>query len=93
MNCEKLKTMVSNGARVIDVRTPNEHNASRITGSVNIPLDTLANQLPILKKDSKLLLYCRSGARSGAAAVFLSEHGYDAINIGGIFPFVGCLEN
>jgi len=92
MNCEKLKAMVNSGAHVIDVRTPNEHTASRITGSVNIPLAALPNQLLTLKKDSKLLLYCRSGARSGAAASYLSERGYDAINIGGISPFIGCLE-
>ena len=93
MNCEKLKNMMDNGAQLIDVRTPHEYKAARVEGSVNIPLEAMANIMTLFEKDTKLLLYCRSGARSGAAAEFLSERGYDATNVGGIFPFVGCLEN
>jgi len=93
MNCETLKIMIDSGAQLIDVRTPREYGAVRVAGAVNIPLEALTNIMTMFEKDTKLLLYCRSGARSGAAANFLLERGYDVTNIGGIFPFVGCLEN
>lgn len=36
-----------------------------------------------LPKDKKVLLYCRSGQRSGRVAEFLKDEGFDALNAGG----------
>ena len=81
-----------NGARLVDVRTPEEYAQGHIYGSVNVPLDTLPGGAAILGKSDKIYVYCRSGARSGRAAAILGRNGYtDVTNIGGIMDYRGQL--
>lgn len=81
-----------NGARLVDVRTPEEYAEGHISGSVNVPLDTLPGGARMLEKNEKIYVYCRSGARSGRAAAILGRNGYtDVTNIGGIMDYRGQL--
>ncbi len=81
-----------NGARLVDVRTPEEYAQGHIYGSVNVPLDTLPGGAAILGKSDKIYVYCRSGARSGRAAAVLRGSGFtDVTNIGGIIDYRGQL--
>jgi len=62
---------------MIDVREPYEHEEFNVGGKL-IPLGSLPtriNELPS-KKDIELVMYCRSGGRSGMAKQFLTENGY-----------------
>ena len=86
--CDRLKQLVKEGWKVVDVRSPAEYNSGRIEGAVNIPMQ----DIQALDDAGKYLLYCRSGARSGAAAQYLSSKGVESMNIGGINQFIGCLE-
>jgi len=62
---------------VLDVRTAAEFAASHVPGAVNIPVQELSARHPELgAKETKLVLYCRSGARSSAAAAELRRLGY-----------------
>ena len=73
-------------AAVIDVRTPDEFAAGHIDGAINIPLDQIQNgsaNLENLQKDSPILLYCRSGRRSGIAQQILEQQGYSKLTNGG----------
>lgn len=73
-------------AAVVDVRTPEEFAAGHIDGAVNIPLDQIQNgsaHLESFKKDSPILLYCRSGRRSGMAKELLEQQGYSKLTNGG----------
>lgn len=67
----------------IDVREPEEFAGGHVAGAVNVPLSTLmdgAAELPF-SKDAKLVLYCRTGNRSGIAAKILHHQGYmNAVN-------------
>lgn len=82
----------ANGARLVDVRTPEEYAQGHINGSVNVPLDTLPGGAAILGKSDKIYVYCRSGARSGRAAAVLRGSGFtDVTNIGGIMDYRGQL--
>lgn len=76
-----LEQMVENGDDIvlIDVRTPEEYNAGHILGAINIPYDTIAELITDVPKDSQIVLYCRSGRRSGIAADVLKEMGYTKI--------------
>jgi phage shock protein E len=79
----KMKELIEQGATVIDVRTPAEFAGGNYKGSTNIPLDRITAELDALKKlKQPLVLVCRSGARSGQAASFLSQNGIDAHNGG-----------
>jgi phage shock protein E len=64
---------------LIDVRTAEEYSTGAIKGSLHIPhQEVLAeiDKISGLGKDTEILLYCRSGRRSGIAAKALLEAGY-----------------
>ena len=65
------------GALLLDVRSPAEFADHSIEGSVNIPIGELESRLSELPDTSRpIVVYCRSGSRSSAAAEILSKHGY-----------------
>ena len=75
------------GIILLDVRTVEENEQSRIPGSMLIPLDELAAKAPELLKDkaSTIFIYCRSGNRSATAAKQLITLEYTNVyDMGGI---------
>jgi phage shock protein E len=81
-----VKQMIENGARIVDVRSPDEFADGAYPGAVNIPLGILGAKLDELgPKDGPIVLYCASGARSAQAARILKQAGFaDAVNAGGL---------
>lgn len=72
---------------VLDVRTPEEFAAGHIENAVNIPVEELLARQDELPADKAmtLLVYCRSGNRSDAAADLLLDLGYSqVIDFGGL---------
>jgi len=63
---------------VLDVRDPSEVYKSMITGSLNIPIDTLDNRWSELPKDKEYLAMCSGGNRARMAYMILKDHGYKA---------------
>jgi len=61
---------------ILDVRTVGEFDEGHIEGAINIPVDELDSRLDELSKDDELLVYCRTGNRSGSAVTILSDAGY-----------------
>jgi rhodanese-related sulfurtransferase len=64
---------------ILDVRTVAEFDDSHIEGAINIPVDELPDRLDELSEDDELLVYCRTGNRSGAAVNILTDAGYTKI--------------
>lgn len=82
------------GAVLLDVRTPQEFAQGHVPGSVNIPLQEL-NRIAAAVPDpaTPLFVYCQSGARSGQAVAALQRAGYTAAkNIGGMSAYTGEVE-
>ena len=78
-----FKSLVREGALIIDVRTDAEYKSGHIKGSRNIPLDSLKGKLAEIKKMQKpIITVCRSGARSGMAKSVLSANGLEVYNGG-----------
>lgn len=78
-----FKALKEKGAIIVDVRTPGEFMAGNISGSLNIPLDSLKAQLPILKKKNlPVIAVCRSGNRSAMAVAQMKQVGLEAYNGG-----------
>lgn len=72
--------LVAEGAALVDVRTPGEYAAGHLDGAVNIPVDQIASRAKeIGAKDRPVVVYCRSGARSAAAASALQQLGFTKI--------------
>ena len=68
--------LASGGPLAVDVRTPREHDEKSVAGSVNIPLNQLAERLGELPADRPLLVYCAGGYRSSIAASLLQRAGF-----------------
>lgn len=69
------------GHRFVDVREPFEWEAGHIAGATHIPLGEIPQRMAVElpDRDEPLVLYCRSGARSGRASAFLAAQGYTNI--------------
>lgn len=69
---------LSNGAVVIDVRSPSEYGLGHLQGTLNIPLGDLSARIDTVCPDKNriILLHCLSGGRSGMAVSTLKSLGY-----------------
>lgn len=75
------RRLVDGGALLVDVRTPQEFTAGHIPGALNIPLDELDDRMgEIGRKNAPVVLYCRSGHRSGQATRLLESAGYTGVH-------------
>lgn len=80
ITAEEVKKRLDDGEELnlVDVREPNEREEFNI-GGVLVPLgDIRAMQVDELEdlKDKEVILYCRSGNRSGQAAMILETMGF-----------------
>jgi rhodanese-related sulfurtransferase len=62
--------------QLIDVRTPGEYASGHLAGAKLIPVQEIDKRLAEIDKHKPVLLYCRTGHRSGNALKILLEHGY-----------------
>ncbi len=71
-------------ASIIDVRTPQEFAHGNYPGAINIPLDRLPQHITEIKDMKKpIVIYCRSGNRSGMATAILQQSGVPEVYNGG----------
>jgi len=79
---------------VMDVREEDEYVSGHIPNAVHIPLGAVLRDMKTDKvqkyKGKKLLVYCKSGGRSGMACKALQDNGFNATNLaGGITAYRG----
>ena len=77
------KLMKENDYIIVDVRTKEEYDSLHVVDSVNMPLDTI-NENVTLDKDKLIFVYCKSGNRSKKASDLLTSYGYRVYDLGGI---------
>jgi phage shock protein E len=76
--------LVKDGAIIVDVRSKGEFDGRHIKGSMNIPVDAIANNLNKIKdKNRAIITCCASGMRSAAAKSVLKSNGYTQVHNGG----------
>src|SRR5271157_3463290 len=76
--------LMANGAIILDVRSNGEFALGHIEGSVNIPVNKLADNLNKLKDKKKpIITCCASGMRSASAKGMLENNGYVNVYNGG----------
>ncbi len=80
----------------VDVREKDEVESGMVEGAVWIPLSGLKDnsasseaELAKLDRSKEILLYCRSGNRSGQAATLLEKRGFKVRNAGGYSGLIG----
>jgi len=76
----EFKEMQDNGEdyQLIDVREPYEFNIANICGEL-IPQAEVPNNLDKISHDKKVIVHCRSGARSGRIVQYLEQQGYENV--------------
>lgn len=78
----QLKKLIEEGAFLVDVRSPSEFSAGHVSGSVNIPLGQVQNQLSEFKGKNHIVVFCQSGMRSSQAKSILEQNGFTNITNG-----------
>lgn len=91
-NNEELKGTVNN-AFLVDVRTPAEFAEGNVPGSINIPLDQVQMQMAQFKNHENIVVFCRSGNRSGQAKAILEQNGFTNVVNGGTWQRVNAVKN
>ena len=83
------------GYLIVDVRRPDEFSESHIAGAINVPNETIEDEMPeaLPDKEQVLLVYCRTGRRSKEASQKLADMGYTNVyEFGGIETWEGDTE-
>jgi rhodanese-related sulfurtransferase len=83
ISVDELSELLATSVRLIDVREPNEYHEAHVPGAVLVPLGTVAERLDAFEGDGPTYVICRSGARSMRACEYVSEHGFEAVNVAG----------
>lgn len=84
----ELSEAVKNGAFLVDVRTPGEFAGGSVPGAVNIPLDQVSSQMSRFKGKKGVVVFCKSGMRSGQAKGILDQNGIPQVINGGTWQNV-----
>lgn len=91
MNTEQI--IKEKQGTVVDVRTPEEFRGGNVVGSINIPLQEIAERIDEIKLlKSPIVLCCASGNRSGQANRYLEMQRIECCN-GGSWLDVNYLQN
>lgn len=84
MSDDITPAQLADDAVLLDVREQNEWDAGHAPTAVHIPLGDLPTRLDDLPSDdSTLAVVCRSGGRSSQAVAWLTQQGFDVVNVDG----------
>ncbi len=84
----QLTEAIKDGVFLVDVRTPAEFSAGSVKGAINIPLNKVPGQLSKFKGKKNIVVFCRSGNRSGQAKSILENNGFQNVINGGTWQNV-----
>jgi rhodanese-related sulfurtransferase len=83
VSAEDGHQMVEDGGFLLDVREADEWDAGHAPEAVWTPMGELQTRVDELPADRRIVVICRSGARSHAVAGALLGIGLDAVNLDG----------
>ena len=80
-NITKIQRIKEDNYVIVDVRTQEEYTSGHVVNAINIPYDEI-DETTDLDKDKTIIVYCRSGNRSGKAFTVLKNLGYEVYDLG-----------
>lgn len=83
VDVNELAEQLRAGARLIDVREPDEYSRGHVPGALSVPLATVPDQLDLFRGDGPTYVICQGGGRSRRACEFVESHGIEAVNVEG----------
>ena len=82
----QVRSLVEEGAYIVDVREPGEFAAGHLKNAVNVPLSQLRERMEEIPRDRPVYLHCRSSQRSYNALMALQNRGWTNLwNISGSY--------
>jgi|TARA_B110000977_G_scaffold32267_1_gene42820 rhodanese-related sulfurtransferase len=83
-NMDKLKSLLSmSDVNLIDVRTLEEFQSGSVANAINIPMSEVTSRVEELKKLEPMVVFCKTGNRSGQVESYLKQQGVQQIANGG----------
>ena len=79
IDVDQLAERLTEGARLIDVREPDEYTAGHVPGAISIPLATVPEHLEAFGGGGPTYVICHSGGRSRRACEFVDAQGLDGV--------------
>lgn len=78
---QQAQALFRQGAPILDVREPHEYAEVHAPGSLLVPLGQLASRANEFRtfENKPIILICRSGQRSSAAAEMLAQQGFKVV--------------
>ena len=85
---------ISDGAKIIDVRTPEEFATGHLPGAINVDVSEpdFIERVASLDETASYVVYCASGNRAGKAIKTMQEHGFENLVNGGGYEDLVALE-
>ena len=82
-----IRSMIKNGALIIDTRSSDEFSGGHVEDAVNIPYDLIpaAIEQHTTDKSEPIIVYCHAGVRSGIAKQSLEQLGFTHVINGGSY--------
>lgn len=76
-----IQLMNNEDVVLLDVREPTETVAGKISKAIQIPAGSVGKRVDELQKhkDKTVIVYCKTGARSGVACSELNKAGFDKV--------------
>ncbi|KFZ37691.1 sulfurtransferase [Shewanella mangrovi] len=83
ISSETCWELITQGARVIDVRSEIEFAVMHLPQAENVPLEQFERWMPVQNKSEVIVLYCGAGIRARQACELLKGNGFDCVINGG----------
>ncbi|MFR9165212.1 MAG: rhodanese-like domain-containing protein [Dysgonomonas sp.] len=84
LDCDSYRKLIeAQDTFLVDVRTPEEYAEGYVEGSINIPLDSVEDNLDKFEGKKNIVVFCHSGKRSAIAKKILQSNGFSNIINGG----------
>lgn len=80
---DEVDNLIANNEFILDVREEMEFEVGHIENALNIPLNTLRNNLNKIPKDKTIYVYCQVGLRGYIGCRILSQYGFNCVNLDG----------
>lgn len=84
ISSEQTKTLMQQGAQLIDVRTPSEFKQGSAPGAKNVPVCFLKAEMRRFDLKKPVIVYCRTGGRSAVAERLLQGFGFQQVHNAGV---------
>jgi rhodanese-related sulfurtransferase len=85
IDVDQLAARLAEGARLVDVREPDEYTDGHVPGAVLVPLATVPEHLDAFAGAGPTYVICKSGGRSMRACEYVAASAPDAevVNVAG----------